>query len=351
MTLVQLRPDQYWPLNNLVNNLWNQGRYSDAAPYIIVRGDLRPLDGSSVTAAAVALARRGDRNRADKYAERARALSRTTGWFDTAGQAWVAVPAEDAWSRGDLKGAASLLDQTRAEFADRPAEERRAVARNLVIYNLVLGRTSAANLATDLFADANIRHVHRAVIAFHHGDRNAFQREMETVTGTVATLDSRTLYRVEAGRFDEVQNYLLHPPQGSGEPASGIVERARIALSNGHTDDALTMLELARPLHETAQEITRFAYLADLYLQRGDRHRAIVVLEDSLHARESPDLVFWWVRNELRLAELYHDAGRDKDAAPLEAELDKLLSVADPDFPVLVRLKALEAKTRSTAPH
>jgi hypothetical protein len=52
------------------------------------------------------------------------------------------------------------------------------------------------------------------------------------------------------------------------------------------------------------------------------------------------------MRNELRLAELYHATGRDADARPLEAHLEELLMAADPDFPLLVRLKALERQTR-----
>ena len=42
-----------------------------------------------------------------------------------------------------------------------------------------------------------------------------------------------------------------------------------------------------------------------------------------------------------------HELNRDAAARRLEAELDTLLAVADPDFPLLVRLKALEASQRA----
>ena len=126
------------------------------------------------------------------------------------------------------------------------------------------------------------------------------------------------------------------------DPGVSQVERAKIALARGESDHALSMLLAAHPMVENT---IRFEYLAGLYVERGNRAQAIAVLEDSLSQRISPFLAHWWMRNELRLAELYHEAGRDADARPLEAEMDKWLSAADADFPLLVRLKALEAKT------
>jgi tetratricopeptide (TPR) repeat protein len=122
------------------------------------------------------------------------------------------------------------------------------------------------------------------------------------------------------------------------------VERGRIALARGELNRALAYLEHAAPPNPT-QAIYRFESLADVYVRQRDFVGAIAALQDSLHYRSRPFLAVWWMRNELRLAELYHATGRDPDALPLEAHLDTLLVAADSDFPLLVRLKALEKET------
>jgi hypothetical protein len=123
------------------------------------------------------------------------------------------------------------------------------------------------------------------------------------------------------------------------------LERGRLALARGDLKNALVFLQSAHPSFEP-QSIYRFESLADVFVQQRQPARAIAALEDSLLYRSKPFLAVWWMRNELRLAELYQGSGRDADALPLEAHLDKLLVAADSDFPLLVRLRALERKTR-----
>jgi hypothetical protein len=57
------------------------------------------------------------------------------------------------------------------------------------------------------------------------------------------------------------------------------------------------------------------------------------------------------VRNEITIAELYHEDGRDADAGRLEGELNRLLVMADADYPPLVRLRTLEASSRQKNPN
>ena len=88
--------------------------------------------------------------------------------------------------------------------------------------------------------------------------------------------------------------------------------------------------------------------LASGWSARGDTMRAIQVLEDATNDRSQlaaaafdhrGGVAYWIVvRNEL--AELYDASGRVKQAKAVDAELMKLLAVADEDHPVLVKVKA-----------
>lgn len=345
--LLKLRPDFYWAVDNLANTLMAVGLNSEALLYVARRADLRPDDGRAAMSAGLYLVRAGDRDRGLQYAERARVVARTNGWFGGAQFAWAA-PVEDSLQRADYRTAAAMLDQLRDEFAVRPSNERTAVAKLLVDYNLDLGRSKAAMTATDLIDDPEMRHVNRAAVAFHAGDP-LWAREMRFVKGPVSAQDSRTFYLVEAGRFDDATKVLNELELLQSDQAGAEVEVAHMELKKGQRDQALDTLEHARPDSSGTQAISRFEYLAELYLGRGDRARAITTLEASLQVRDSQMLAFWWMRNELRLAELYHEARRDGDARPLEAELHTRLSLGDPTFPLVVRLRALEAKTTQGA--
>jgi hypothetical protein len=47
-----------------------------------------------------------------------------------------------------------------------------------------------------------------------------------------------------------------------------------------------------------------------------------------------------WMRARERLAAVYRQTGHMTEADAVDAELSKLLSAADPDYPPLVRLNA-----------
>lgn len=56
-----------------------------------------------------------------------------------------------------------------------------------------------------------------------------------------------------------------------------------------------------------------------------------------------------WMQDQMDLAQLYRSLGRDKDAEKIEDELRKLLTYADPDYPMLVELKRLQRNPSLTA--
>ena len=57
-----------------------------------------------------------------------------------------------------------------------------------------------------------------------------------------------------------------------------------------------------------------------------------------------------WLRNELQLADLYHDLGRTLEAEQVENELRKMLTFADADHPILRELKKREQLSAAVTP-
>jgi hypothetical protein len=85
----------------------------------------------------------------------------------------------------------------------------------------------------------------------------------------------------------------------------------------------------------------------------GHRDRAIAILEDSWRRDPHMDVsvkgphAHDWMPNALLLAELYRRDGRTSAAEPIEADLRRLLSTADSDFPLLIRLNRSQTGTQS----
>ncbi|OFW04792.1 MAG: hypothetical protein A3H96_10275 [Acidobacteria bacterium RIFCSPLOWO2_02_FULL_67_36] len=126
-----------------------------------------------------------------------------------------------------------------------------------------------------------------------------------------------------------------------------------LALARGNVDAAV---ELLRPVIDNppraaagSQLFCRGAEaLAAAHLRNADVENAAGVLRAALAARR-PSAAgsltghYFWMRLQLRLAELDRSLGREAEARALEEELARLLAVADPDFPPLVRLRKLRS--------
>jgi serine/threonine-protein kinase len=357
--LVKLRPDHFWAISHLADDLYGLGRTKEALPYYIQAaesgGRSTPFSGPPFFAApfmlraASALLRAGEFDRAERYANRTsdairlRMSSAHQGWFSTASAAWT-LPIEALWRRGDVRGAAIRLENSPASCTGLPEPARSDLAASLVTANLSLGRSAGAKVVADLMAPSNDRHFNLAITAFHSGRQKLSQYEMSLAAGALGA-DSLPFYLIKAGRLHDAQAYLDALPQLPQADRGAIqVDLGLLELARGDRKKALASLQVASPLDGRPQSIYRFEYLAEIYVQQGDSPRAVATLEDSLQYRSKPFQALWWMRNELRLAELYHASGRDAFARPLEQELDKLLVAADLDFPLLVRLKALEQK-------
>jgi hypothetical protein len=125
--------------------------------------------------------------------------------------------------------------------------------------------------------------------------------------------------------------------------------RGELAMARGRHAEALGEL---RKSYETTRDLGSFAFLlgmetlASALAHQGDLDGAIRVLE--LGPRQKRQAAFhwanngaFWMRNQLLLARLHRKAGRTADAQRIEADLLKLLAVADADHPILMELERL----------
>jgi hypothetical protein len=128
---------------------------------------------------------------------------------------------------------------------------------------------------------------------------------------------------------------------------------AGLALTEGRIEEATRLFQAAAENGgpTAAQTGDGPVLFANAWVKRGDRGRAIAVLEDATRDRWTSSAagvtfagiglrVSAWMAAANRLSELYREEGRHGDADVLDRDLAKLLAEADPDFPLLVRLKA-----------
>ena len=280
--LLRLDPDHRWTLNNLTTAYRTVGRLEDVerlAVHSARLADLRPTSVAENYSAGVALMRRQNFEGARRYFTRVKQL--TTG---------SDLPAADLWPG------------TYARLA--PAYE--AWFKSPII-------TTGTGSSTSFFLTVWLK------------IRGGLLED--------ARLD------VEGGR----KSFESSIPYLNGD----------LALARGNVDAAV---ELLRPVIDNppraaagSQLFCRGAEaLAAAHLRNADVENAAGVLRAALAARR-PSAAgsltghYFWMRLQLRLAELDRSLGREAEARALEEELARLLAVADPDFPPLVRLRKLRS--------
>ncbi|OFW24433.1 MAG: hypothetical protein A3G21_17890 [Acidobacteria bacterium RIFCSPLOWO2_12_FULL_66_21] len=280
--LLRLDPDHRWTLNNLTTAYRTVGRLEDVerlAVHSARLADLRPTSVAENYSAGVALMRHQNFEGARRYFTRVKQL--TTG---------SDLPAADLWPG------------TYARLA--PAYE--AWFKSPII-------TTGTGSSTSFFLTVWLK------------IRGGLLED--------ARLD------VEGGR----KSFESSIPYLNGD----------LALARGNVDAAV---ELLRPVIDNppraaagSQLFCRGAEaLAAAHLRNADVENAAGVLRAALAARR-PSAAgsltghYFWMRLQLRLAELDRSLGREAEARALEEELARLLAVADPDFPPLVRLRKLRS--------
>jgi tetratricopeptide (TPR) repeat protein len=373
--LVSLYPDHGWAVGNLTN-LYELPQDLEKVVQIEARlADSYPRSfGFNWHAAYNFVVWKRDPARARPYLRRAGELvtPEVTDEFRWSASWMELLPFTERWLEGDLEAAASELDRVAATIDSLPRGARDVFALKTTLGYLTLGRLEAASRASEKIFDPVVRNDTIAQIAFFQADAPALEDRLrfsgERSLGlispgwweTIAILQARAGLVQDArryvraakenvkvggwrGRLNAVRNQQDHP-------ALHTVPGGEIALSQGNLSGAIFELEEAMKLEAEWNRMKPAFYLASESLasalkKKGDTKRAIEVLERAserkfqavINNNSGP----YWLRSRFELARLYRSVGRVEDARAVEADLRKLLALADADHPILLELARL----------
>lgn len=346
--LLRLDPDHYWATSNLMMAYQSQNRLRDAVPYVVRRADLRPNNFDHQLRAAHALVLSGDTVKADEYAGRARGLvaAETADSVRPWRVAWVRLfPAHTKWVRGDLQGALEEVRKAAAEIDSKTPADRLALQWEIGLFHLVLGRQRDAAL---FLADMSGSPENTALIALISDDVGRMKKHLQIARGSHRT----AILLARAGLPSEAEKALEHPEVAQRAYAPFLpsvwnaLARGEVAFARRQHSEAIPLLEEAtRRLRgwPTSYFFLGVDSLSRAWEEEGEPARSIAELEGAApHGKAS---IFWgpaplfWMKNELRRADLYRSAGRETEAQAIEETLVALLAVADADFPIVQELR------------
>ncbi len=352
--LLSLYPDHFWGTQNLMLFYEELGRDGEAARLASRRADLRPKDFDITIRAAWLLTRlEADSARAKHYVRRARELVTPAVMQERTGEvAWLELlPAYERWLEGDAAGALAIATSLEGTVASLrlPSSLREEALVELGAFFQTVGRLGTAE---DFFNRVSPPSNHLTALSLIRGREKELEPRSRAL---VVDLDSADPYIVvllaRRGLVDQAEGVLTEKERRSLLTHPGLLEalRGEVAMARGRTGQAID--HLRKSLEET-RLVGRSGFwlgretLASALARRGDLAGAIGVLEEGSKWKRHAALNFvsngaFWTRNQLLLARLYRRGGRSSEAQRIEAELLKLLAVADADHPILLELQRL----------
>ncbi len=369
--LTELDPEDYWAAHKLANAYSRLGRDREAGACRLRLADLRPESFQANIEATFYLFKVEGRRVTDtRYFERARALAtpETAMRFPSEVAELELLPAQEFWIEGNLPRTLEELDRV-ARLAESPGSAvalRPYLAEYVGRHYLSLGMIRAAETRFRAVPDEERRNYLLAQVALARGDENAFRgyargvdiaRHLRThwmdATAVALTGDTGVSY---PGRVEEVAR-ALETMQGVSlpDPLRGWVRdfstaaRGELHLARGRVGEAIPLLEQSvdqlrrrpRPVYFLAVES-----LASAWERRGNRERARQVLaEAARHKSFAFDDGLYWMRVQIRLAEINRRLGRLGEAQEIENELRRLLVHADRDHEILREVERAAERT------
>jgi hypothetical protein len=264
---------------------------------------------------------------------------RTSGMAGPAGT-WAQVDsrldlevATDRWFGGDVKTAAQEVTRvSRIAQTHRDAQYKRQV----VGASLALGRLAEAKALCDTVVDPIVRTECLLRVAYAGGNRELGRGLLSQLRSSGPSPGNAVMDLQMFARFGETtipKRFF----EGVLEPNT----KGWLLLAEGHFAEAAKQLQ--------AQSLTRFSYpfnrfpLAIALERLGKPEEAIAGLEEEDLPHRDLCLNWTWPQCRAKLAELYRKVGRIDDAVKVENQLRHYLSEADPDYPILAQLRAIEA--------
>jgi tetratricopeptide (TPR) repeat protein len=366
--LVDLYPDHLWAMGNLIfiyDWLHNPEELAKAVQLEARRADSRPNDFIANWGAAFDLvAFKPDQARAGAYVRRARELltpelrerfSARADWLEL-------LPFTESWLRGELVAAAAELDQIAAKAGSLAGYPRDCLLARVALGYLTLGRIEAAARTSFSISDPVVRNDMLAQIDFIRGDsiglRNHLQFPGERKMFSHGSLETTYNLRLRAGILSDSESCR----EGSHWKGPYFVDeeahrcRGEIALARGNRAVGIRELEEAWKLAGDRYYVPSYSLgreeLAAVLAKQGDVPQAIRILErnpERFYAVISGTTGAYWLIDRWELAKLYRRVGRQQDARAVEAELSKLLALADSNHPIVRELQRLASSSPQPA--
>ena len=363
--LLALYPDHEWAPNNVCHlyDWYNNPIDLEKSVEVEARSaDSRPNDFmANWNAAFDFVAIKPHRARAEPYLRRASEritpevrenLPGLVNWIEL-------LPFTEKWINGELEAAAGEIDRVAAKIDPLVGLAHDTLAAQTALGYLTLGRIAAAERTSEKIVDPVVRNDMLAQIAFVKEDAAALRERLQLLGkrqapqpqgdweadrwDTVVLLKSRAGLLRDLSTLRSFEKHLDSNRYGGKAVLHTI--RGEIALAHGNREAAIRELEEARrlsggpyfPDHGFGRES-----LASALAKNGDVSGAIRVLEwksERYYAVIRGETGAHWLRNRLQLARLYRKAGREEAARAVEAELSKMLALADTDHPILRELR------------
>jgi len=353
-TVLQLTPDHYWTLLELLPVYRQLGRFEDAERLVIHAAAVRPRSVRFAVDTARVYLRRGERQLARSAVAQAEALAREAGdnmaAVPTESLEWLRLwDAHEAWLDGDP---ARVLEAVRR--ADRqwaPNTGGPWLFKLIAIYSALGRYDDVRRVETRLTREFEFLR--------GRGDGLGTGRESTTTLPRqrdFALFDRHVMTLVWQDRLADVE-WVQAERRRRGLPphrADAIADRlGQLRVQQGRFAEGVALLE-GIPRDPMGP---RYYVLEHLALGRrglGDMAGAIRELERAGDRRaEAITADGWGVRSWLRcrvlLGELYREAGRIADSERIAQEVRALRAVGDPGDPLLVRLAAWSAQSRTVA--
>jgi len=306
---------------------------------------LKPDDFASIVTAAAYLVTTPDGlERARPFLVRARelmtpdVLERPASAGDVA---WLRhFDAFERWRAGDLAGTVEVLDGIRTGIPRESEALRQSMTSTNGSFWLMLGRLKDARQVFEMGVDErqwrlDVAHIPRI------GD------DWDGVLAELGPDRVNSLVLARAGRFAEARARLagaLPMVQERDGPTVDLLAAAASGRLEGQPLALQTEVDRWRPLGTSAFYLKSLE-LAEVWDKVGNVSQAIRVLEETVAQPPTfmgpPDPAgHWWLKAHVELVGAYRRVGRLAEADPLEAEVRRLMAVADPDHPFFRALAA-----------
>jgi hypothetical protein len=251
-----------------------------------------------------------------------------------------AFEAYDAWLRNDAPEALRLADRLVRDVRRSSEADAAPVVWLMSCIYLTLGRLDAASEIV-LMSPPQMRRQLTVRVALEREDPRAIRElvDREYPSNEFSTV---TTALIASGQLDKARQGIAFMKRNPDQYSRWLtLSEGSLALVEGRTRAALGHLERLPSPRDPRESLT----LAQALAGGGRVKDAIAELEDLSRRRaemviQGANLAWHWLHAQEALAELYRRADRDADADAVEAELRKLLEVADDDHPIKRRLMA-----------